>query len=54
MMKKMLIFIKQTIENNLPLSTTNTTDMWLLPVKQFIYLEIPLTDFEETNWFQIH
>jgi len=49
----MLCFIKQTVADDHPLSS-DPTKLGLLRVKQFMHLEIPLADFQETDILQIH
>ena len=51
--EQMLCFIKRTIADDQP-PPTDSTKLRLLSVQQFIYLEIPVTDFQETDMFQIH
>jgi len=50
---EMLRFTKQTIVDDHPLSC-DPTELGLLPVEQFTHLAIPVTDFEETDVFQIY
>jgi len=50
---EMLCFTKQTVADEHPLSS-DPTELGLLPVEQFTHLEIPVTDFQETDVFQIH
>jgi len=52
-MEEMLRFIKQTVADDHPLSS-DPTKLGLLPVEQFMNLEIPLADFQETDILQIH
>jgi len=52
-MAKMLCFIKWTVADDLPLPT-DPTELGLLTVEQFARLSIPVTDFQETDVFQIH
>jgi len=51
--EEMLHFIKRTVADDLPLPT-DPTELGFLPVEQFTHLEIPVTDFQETDVFQIH
>ena len=50
---EMLRFTKQTVADNHPLSS-DPTELGLLPVEQFTHHEILVTDFQETDIFQIH
>jgi len=53
LIEEMLCFIKRTVVDNPPL-LTDPTELGLLPVEQFMHLEIPVIDFQETDVFQIH
>jgi len=52
-MEEMIHFTKQTVADGHLLSS-NSTELRLLPLEQFTHLEIPVTDFRETDVFQIH
>ena len=53
MIEKMLRFIRQTIADDQRLPSDGT-ELGSLPVEQFIHLEIPVSDFQEADVFQIH
>jgi len=52
-MEEMLRFTKQTVADDHLLSS-DPTELGLVPVEQFMNLEIPVPDFQETDVFQIH
>jgi len=51
-MEEILRFTKHTIPDDHLLSS-DPTELGLLPVEQFTHLEIPVSDFQETDVFQI-
>ena len=53
MMEEILCFIRQTaaVDRQLP---ADPAELELLPVEGFAQLEIPVPDFQETDWFQIN
>jgi len=53
MMEEILRFIRQTAADHWRLPA-DPAELGLLPVEGFAQLEIPVPDFQETNWFQIH
>jgi len=53
MIEEMLRFIKQTRADDQRLPA-DRTELGLLPIEQFTHLEIPISDFQETDMFQIH
>jgi len=53
MMEEMLCFIKQTAADD-PQLPADPTELGLLPVERFTQLEIPVSDFQEADVFQIH
>jgi len=53
MILEMLGFIKQTAAND-PGLPTDLTELGLLPVDRFAQLEIPVSDFQDAEVFQIH
>jgi hypothetical protein len=53
MMEEMLRFIKQTAADD-PRLPADPTELGLLPVERFTQLEIPVSDFQEADVFQIH
>ena len=53
MIEEMLRFIKQTIADDQRLPS-DRTELGSLPVEQFTHLEIPVSDFQEADVFQIH
>jgi len=53
MMEKILRFIKQTAADD-PWLHAGSTELGLLPMERFPQLEIPVSDFQEADLFQIH
>jgi len=53
MMEQMLRLIKQTAADD-PRLPADPTELGLLPVERFTQLEIPVSDFQEAEVFQIH
>ena len=53
MIEEMLRFIRQTIVDNQQLPS-DRTELGSLPVEQFPHLEIPVSNFQEADVFQIH
>jgi len=53
MIEEMLRFIRQTIADDQRLHS-DRTELGSLPVDQFTHLEIPVSDFQEADVFQIH
>ena len=53
MMEGMLRSIKQTAADD-PQLPADPTELGLLPVGRFTQLEIPVSDFQEADVFQIH
>jgi len=53
MIEEMLCFIRQTIADDQRLPSA-CTELGSLPVEQFTHLEIPVSDFQEADVFQIH
>jgi len=53
MIEEMLRFIRQTIADDQRLPS-DRTELGPLPVEQFTHLEIPVSDFQEADVFQIH
>jgi len=53
MMQEMLRFIKQTAADDPPLPA-DPTKLQLLPIERFTQLEIPVSDFQEADVFQIY
>ena len=53
MIEEMLRFIRQTIADDQRLPS-DCTELGSLPVEQFTYLEILVSDFQEADVFQIH
>jgi len=53
MMQEILRFTRQTAVDDRQLPA-DPTELELLPVEGFAQLEIPVTDFQETDRFQIH
>jgi len=53
MIEEMLLFIRQTIADNQRLPS-DRTELGSLPVEQFTHLQIPVSDFQEADIFQIH
>ena len=53
MMEEMLRFIKQTAADD-PQLPADPTKQGLLAVERFTQLEIPVSDFQEADVFQIH
>jgi len=52
-MEELLRFIRQTAADDRQLPV-DLAELGLLPVEGFAQLEIPVPDFQETDWFQIH
>jgi len=52
-MEEMLRFIKQTAVDD-PQLPANPTELVLLPLERFTHLEIPVSHFQEADFFQIH
>ena len=50
---EMIPFIRQTIADDQQLPA-DRTELGLLPVEHFIHLQIPVSDFQEADVFQIH
>jgi len=53
MMEDMLPFIQQTTADD-PRRPADPTELGLLPVERFTQLEIPVSDLQEADLFQIH
>jgi len=53
MIEEMLRFIRQLIADDQRLPS-DRTELGSLPVEQFTHLEIPVSDFQEADVFQIH
>ena len=53
MMEEMPAFIKQTAADD-PLLPSDPTELGLLPVKRCTQLQIPVSDFQEADVFQMH
>ena len=53
MMEEMLGFIKQTTADDLRLPA-DSTELGVLLVERFTHLELPVSDFQEADVFQIH
>jgi len=53
MIEEMLRFIRQTIADDQRL-LSDRMELGSLPVEQFTHLEIPVSDFQEADIFQIH
>jgi len=53
MIEEMLRFIRETIADDQRLPSDHT-ELGSLPVEQFTNLEIPVSDFQEADVFQIH
>jgi len=53
MIEEMLRFNRQTIADDQQLPS-DRTELGSLPVEQFTHLEIPVSDFQEADVFQIH
>jgi len=53
MMQEIVCFTRQTAADDWQLPA-GPTELGLLPAEEIALHEIPVTDFQAINWFQIH